>query len=119
MVSEILLALAGRVVVGERVIDLPPIADWPNRPRQMADHAIGKPSRTRLRVVRYELALDAARVDLFPETGRSRPSPARCASCCTRRFSGLTAAATSLGVLASRFRLERFPVTPFPRAARG
>ncbi|MGB4857579.1 MAG: hypothetical protein WBP37_19040, partial [Candidatus Dechloromonas phosphoritropha] len=31
----------------------------------------GKPSRTRLRVAGCEPALDATRVDLFPETGRS------------------------------------------------
>ncbi|MBL0353377.1 MAG: hypothetical protein IPP03_12240 [Dechloromonas sp.] len=37
----------------------------------MVDHAIGKPSRTRLRVAGCEPALDATRVDLFPETGRS------------------------------------------------
>jgi tRNA pseudouridine32 synthase/23S rRNA pseudouridine746 synthase len=37
----------------------------------MVDHAIGKPSRTVLRVAGYEPALDATRVDLFPETGRS------------------------------------------------
>ena len=63
--------VAGRMETGERVIDLPLIADWPNRPRQMVDSAIGKPSRTRLRVAGYEAALDATRVDLFPETGRS------------------------------------------------
>ena len=71
MVPEILLALAGRSAAGERVIELPLIADWPNRPRQMVDHAIGKPSRTRLRVAGCEPALNATRVDLFLETGRS------------------------------------------------
>ena len=30
---EIPLALAGRMAAGERVIDLPLIADWPTRPR--------------------------------------------------------------------------------------
>ena len=35
--------VAGRMAAGEQVIDLPLIADWPNRPRQMVDHAIGKP----------------------------------------------------------------------------
>jgi len=70
-VREIPLALAWRVRAGERVIDLPLICDWPNRPRQRVDHAIGKPSRTRLRVAGYEPALAATRVDLFPETGRS------------------------------------------------
>lgn len=45
---EIPLALAGRMAAGERVIDLPLIADWPNRPCQRVDHAIGKPTRPRL-----------------------------------------------------------------------
>jgi len=63
--------VAGRMEASEQVIDLPLIADWPNRPLQMVDHAIGKPSRTRLCVVGYEPWLDATRVDLFPETGRS------------------------------------------------
>ena len=63
--------VAGRMADGEQVIDLPLIADWPNRPRQRVDRAIGKPSRTRLRVASYEPALDATRVDLFPETGRA------------------------------------------------
>jgi len=63
--------VAGTVAENEGTIDLPLIADWPNRPRQMVDHAIGKPSRTLLRVAGYEAGLDATRVDLFPETGRS------------------------------------------------
>lgn len=63
--------VAGRMEAGERLIELPLIADWPNRPRQMVDHAIGKPSRTRLRVAGYDAGMDATRVDLFPETGRS------------------------------------------------
>ncbi len=63
--------VAGHMAAGERLIDLPLIADWPNRPRQMVDHAIGKPSRTRLHVAGYDVRLDATRVDLFPETGRS------------------------------------------------
>jgi tRNA pseudouridine32 synthase / 23S rRNA pseudouridine746 synthase len=71
LVREIPLALAWRMDAGERVIGLPMIADWPNRPRQMVDHAIGKPSLTRFRVVDYDPALDATRVELFPETGRS------------------------------------------------
>jgi tRNA pseudouridine32 synthase/23S rRNA pseudouridine746 synthase len=63
--------VAGRMEAGEWLIELPLIADWPNRPRQMVDHAIGKPSRTRVRVAGYNAGLDATRVDLFPETGRS------------------------------------------------
>ena len=45
--------------------------DWPNRPRQMVDLTNGKPSLTRMRPVAYDPALDATRVELFPETGRS------------------------------------------------
>jgi hypothetical protein len=33
VVREIVLALAGRMAAGERVIELPLIADWPSRPR--------------------------------------------------------------------------------------
>ena len=50
-------------------IDLPLIADWPNRPRQMVDHARGKPARTRWRVL--ERQGDTTRLELTPETGRS------------------------------------------------
>lgn len=50
-------------------IDLPLIADWPNRPRQKVDHAQGKPSRTRWRVLDHEG--DSTRLELEPVTGRS------------------------------------------------
>jgi tRNA pseudouridine32 synthase/23S rRNA pseudouridine746 synthase len=36
---------------GWGLIDLPLIVDWPNRPRSMVDHAHGKPSQTRWRVL--------------------------------------------------------------------
>ena len=52
-------------------IDLPLIADWPNRPRSRVDHAIGKPSRTRWRPLGHDAALDRTRVELEPITGRS------------------------------------------------
>lgn len=52
-------------------IDLPLITDWPNRPRQKVDHAIGKPSQTRYRVVSYDPVLHSSRVELEPVTGRS------------------------------------------------
>ena len=63
--------VAGQVAEGERIIDLPLIVDWPNRPRQIVDLTIGKPSLTRMRPVVYDPVLDATRVELFPETGRS------------------------------------------------
>ena len=52
-------------------IELPLICDWPNRPRQIVDHAIGKPSLTRYRVLARDPAANTARVELEPVTGRS------------------------------------------------
>ena len=52
-----------------RDVDLPLICDWPNRPRQIVDHAIGKPSRTRWRVLAREHG--RTRVELEPLTGRT------------------------------------------------
>lgn len=55
-------------------IDLPLITDWPNRPRQMVDHTIGKPSLTRWQVLaRSQDGQGHAqtRMALFPVTGRS------------------------------------------------
>lgn len=56
------------------VIDLPLIADWPNRPRQRVDAIVGKPALTRWSVLSREIATDGtrcARLALSPETGRS------------------------------------------------
>lgn len=50
-------------------IDLPLLADWPNRPRQKVDLDQGKPSQTRWRVLAYQAG--ATRVELAPLTGRS------------------------------------------------
>lgn len=52
-------------------VELPLICDWPNRPRQKVDVAQGKPSVTRWRVLGYDAARDATRVELEPVTGRS------------------------------------------------
>lgn len=52
-------------------IDLPIIVDWPNRPRRVVDHALGKPSLTRWRVLGYDDAAGTTRVELEPVTGRS------------------------------------------------
>ncbi len=60
----------------EGEIDLPLMADWPKRPRQMV-HAQGKPSLTRWRVLaRYGeegggTEIRSTRLALFPVTGRS------------------------------------------------
>lgn len=61
--------VAGEMHDDEGEIDLPLIADWPNRPLQKVDHAIGKPSVTRYRVI--ERHAGNTRVALTPLTGRS------------------------------------------------
>jgi len=50
-------------------VDLPLTVDWPNRPRQMVDHANGRPAVTDWRVMRHEDG--TTRVRLYPKTGRS------------------------------------------------
>lgn len=61
--------VAGHVADDEGEIDLPLIADWPNRPLQKVCHDTGKPALTRWRVIsRMETA---SRLDLAPHTGRS------------------------------------------------
>ena len=61
--------VAGTVEADAGEVDLPLITDWPNRPRQMIDHKIGKPSLTRYRVVTRKAG--RTRVELEPVTGRS------------------------------------------------
>jgi tRNA pseudouridine32 synthase/23S rRNA pseudouridine746 synthase len=63
--------LAGLVPGDEGQVDLPLITDWPNRPRQMVDHQIGKPSLTRWRVMSRDAVACTTRVSLEPVTGRS------------------------------------------------
>ena len=52
-------------------ISLPLRCDWPNRPRQMVDHALGKPALTRWRVLSRQPSDGTARLELEPVTGRS------------------------------------------------
>ena len=63
--------VAGRMVSSEGEIDLPLIADWPNRPRQHVDPVHGKPSLTRFRVSGHDAASNTTRVELEPVTGRT------------------------------------------------
>lgn len=51
-------------------VDLPLICDWPNRPRQMVDHEVGKPSQTKWQIIEREEG-GVTRVALTPITGRS------------------------------------------------
>ena len=54
-----------------QTIDLPIAADWPRRPLRVIDHATGKPSQTRWRVLALDAAARTTRVALEPITGRT------------------------------------------------
>ncbi|MDV6332727.1 pseudouridine synthase [Asticcacaulis sp. 201] len=68
-VAKRYIAVVAGQLEGDGEVDLPLITDWPNRPRQMVDRAIGKPSLTRYRAVAQ--GDGTSRVDLEPITGRS------------------------------------------------
>ncbi len=61
--------VAGHVDTTMGVVDLPIVADWPNRPRRKIDAKHGKPSLTRCRVLNY--IGDNTRIELEPVTGRT------------------------------------------------
>jgi tRNA pseudouridine32 synthase/23S rRNA pseudouridine746 synthase len=63
--------VAGRLEQPSGEIGLPLMRDWPNRPRQKVDHASGKPSLTRYRVLTHDASTDTSRVELEPVTGRT------------------------------------------------
>jgi tRNA pseudouridine32 synthase/23S rRNA pseudouridine746 synthase len=63
--------VAGLIANDQGEIDLPLLADWPNRPRQVVDRAAGKPSRTLWRVMERDAQGGTTRVELQPVTGRS------------------------------------------------
>ena len=61
----------GRVGDERGEITLPLLADWPNRPKQKVDRDTGKPSLTRWRVLAFDTARHATRLELEPVTGRA------------------------------------------------
>ena len=73
--------VTGKLEPAEGEVNLPMIADWPNRPLQKIDMESGKPSLTRYRLISFENAvraelveacgLQVSRVELEPVTGRS------------------------------------------------
>ena len=71
-VSKAYVAVVAGAMASQRgEIDLPLIADWPNRPRQTVDPIRGKSSLTRWRLLAYDAATDTSRLMLEPVTGRS------------------------------------------------
>ena len=72
LVEKYYVAVVMGIVENDQgTIDLPLICDWPNRPRQVVDHTIGKPSTTHYVVLARDEALKQTRVGLTPVTGRS------------------------------------------------
>ena len=69
--------VAGDVAGEAGSVDLPLCSDWPNRPRQKVDHALGRPSLTHWRrampahQTSTSGAEDRTRLELEPVTGRS------------------------------------------------
>jgi len=77
LVDKIYVAVVdGVVAADEGEIDLPLICDWPNRPKQIVDHEVGKPSLTRWKVLAREK--NQTRLALYPETGRSHQLRVHC-----------------------------------------
>jgi tRNA pseudouridine32 synthase / 23S rRNA pseudouridine746 synthase len=63
--------VAGQVDGEAGQIDLPLMADWPNRPRQKVDAAQGKPSLTHWQVLARDPLANSTRLLLTPVTGRT------------------------------------------------
>jgi len=55
--------------IGE--VNLPIVADWPNRPLRKIDVESGKASLTRFRLLAHDAVTDTSRVELEPVTGRT------------------------------------------------
>jgi tRNA pseudouridine32 synthase/23S rRNA pseudouridine746 synthase len=73
--------VAGQLEAAVGEINLPLICDWPNRPRQKVDFAIGKPSQTRYRLLAFDPRSACSRVELEPITGRSHQLRVHLAEC--------------------------------------
>ena len=63
--------VAGRVEPAAGEVDLPIVADWPNRPLRKIDVESGKPSLTRFHVLSHDAATVTSRMELEPVTGRT------------------------------------------------
>lgn len=63
--------VAGQMATESGQVNLPLIVDWPNRPRQIVDHTIGRPSLTHYWVRERDPVANTTRVELEPWTGRT------------------------------------------------
>lgn len=76
-IAKTYIARVGGDVAGQSgFVDLPLIADWPNRPLQHVNFERGKPALTHWRVVEREGT--ATRLALYPRTGRSHQLRVHC-----------------------------------------
>ena len=69
--KEYLAGVYGVLQDDEGEINLPLRCDWPNRPKQIVDHDLGKPSVTHFEVLKRKPATLQTKVLLKPVTGRS------------------------------------------------
>ncbi len=70
--------VAGIVEKDEQTIDLPLRCDWQNRPRQIVDYELGKPSQTLVYVDSRDNKKQQTRLILQPVTGRSHQLRVHC-----------------------------------------
>ena len=63
--------VAGELGPATGEVNLPIVADWPNRPLRKIDIESGKPSLTRYRLLAHYGVTDTSRVELEPVTGRT------------------------------------------------
>ncbi len=70
--------VAGIVEKDEQTIDLPLRCDWENRPRQIVDYELGKPSQTLVYVDYRDNKQQRTRLILKPITGRSHQLRVHC-----------------------------------------
>ena len=68
--------VGGQVSEDQGEVDLPLRCDWPNRPLQMVDFDLGKPSKTLWQVLARKA--DQTRLELTPITGRSHQLRVHC-----------------------------------------
>ena len=70
-VKKSYIALVQGKMQHEGSVDVPLIADWDNRPRQMVHFELGKPAKTLYQLLEYDAEINQSRVALKPITGRS------------------------------------------------
>ena len=69
--QAVVQGLQGTVGGSWSEIELPIAADWERRPLRVIDHAVGKPSLTRWRLLGHHPANGTSRIELEPVTGRT------------------------------------------------